>query len=71
MKTSIRKYIKGTVITAVIAVPLFMNSALAQTWPINKDTTTLKFTVEKAPEWTSLFERNSGGLGPMVFILSR
>ena len=49
-------------IALVITVPFF-NKVLAQSWPKNTDTTSLKFTVEQAPEWTSLFERNSGWFG--------
>jgi len=58
-----KRFIKGIVITLVIAIPLFANNAFAQKWPVNTDTASLKFTVEKAPKWTSLFERNSGWFG--------
>jgi hypothetical protein len=62
MINMMRSFLKGIVITIVIAVPFF-NRAHAQTWPKNTDTTTLKFTTELAPEWTSLFLRNSGWFG--------
>lgn len=58
----INKYLKGIVIAIAITIPFF-NQARAQSWPRNTDTTTLKFTTVTAPEWTSLFVRNSGWFG--------
>ncbi len=62
MASMMHKYLKGIAITLVITIPLF-NKSFAQSWPKNTDTTTLKFTTEMAPEWTSLFVRNSGWFG--------
>ena len=53
---------KGVVIALAITLPFF-NKARAQSWPVNRDTTALKFTTEMAPDWTSLFVRNSGWFG--------
>jgi hypothetical protein len=62
MKIFGRIFLKGIVITLLIIVPLF-NYVFAQSWPVNRDTVHLKFTVETAPEWTNLFVRNSGWFG--------
>jgi len=62
MTTFVSKYFKGIVIALAVALP-FLNKAFAQSWPKNTDTTTLKFTTVTAPEWTSLFVRNSGWFG--------
>jgi hypothetical protein len=55
-------FIKEIIIALAITVPFF-NNIHAQSWPKNTDTTTLKFTTVTAPEWTSLFVRNSGWFG--------
>jgi len=55
-------FLKGIVIALAVTIPFF-NQARAQSWPRNTDTTTLKFTTVTAPEWTSLFVRNSGWFG--------
>ena len=56
------KSLKGILIAIAVTIPFF-NRSFAQSWPKNTDTTTLKFTTVTAPEWTSLFVRNSGWFG--------
>lgn len=62
MKIVTDKHLKGIVIAIAVTVSFFVN-VHAQTRPKNTDTTTLKFTTETAPEWTSLFVRDSGWFG--------
>ena len=57
MKTSVWKsiYCLFFIVTTSVSTKV-----CAQTWPVNKDTTKLKFTIEEAPEWTKLFVRDHG-----------
>ncbi|MEO6149816.1 MAG: DUF4185 domain-containing protein [Mucilaginibacter sp.] len=51
------------ILLAFLATALYSNTAVSQSKQKNTDTTTLKFTVEEAPEWTALFKRTSGWFG--------
>ena len=57
------KYVRMIAVTLVMAIVVFAGDAFAQSWPVNTDTTSLKFTTVMAPEWTSQFVRDHGWFG--------
>lgn len=57
------KYVRMIAVTCVMAIVAFSGNVFAQTWPVNTDTTSLKFTTVMAPEWTSQFVRDHGWFG--------
>ncbi|RCH54336.1 hypothetical protein DJ568_13685 [Mucilaginibacter hurinus] len=60
MNKRINIYTLAAVFCATI---MYSTLAVSQSVVTNKDTTTFKFTVEEAPEWTALFKRTSGWFG--------